>query len=170
MIVVPIELLRQGYELNTKRIAETFAKLSETERHFRPFGNVNSFVWELGHLNFTRNTLIKLLNPAEKLTVIPGERDLFGFGSQPQAPEAYPHPDDLLAAFQARGARLVELLGTVSEEYWQASSPYPFPNMPPTVVGQVFGLLLHERMHLGEMNVLRNIVVKNREALFGQGV
>lgn len=163
---VSIELLQEGYELNTKRIGETFAKLSEAERFFRPYGNVNSFVWELGHLNFTRNTLIKLLNPAEKLTVISGERDLFGFGSQPQAPEAYPNPDELLASFQNRGARLVELLGTVSDAHWQAPSPYPFPNVPQTVGGQLFGMLLHERMHLGEMNVLRNIIVKNREALF----
>jgi len=169
-MTVPIELLQEGYELNTKRIGETFAKLTDAERHFRPYGNVNSFVWELGHLTLTRNTLVKLLNPAEKLTVIPDEAKLFGFGSQPQAPDAYPRPEEVLAAFQARGARLVELLGTVDPARWEAPSPYPFPNMPQTVVGQVFGLLLHERMHLGEMNVLRNIMVKNREALFEQEV
>jgi hypothetical protein len=169
-MTVPLDLLREEYNLNTRRISETFAKLSEAERHFRPYGNINSFVWELGHLTLTRNTLVKLLNPAEKLTILPDEGKLFGFGSQPQVPEAYPNSEELLAAFQSRGARLVELLGSVSAERWEAPSPYPFPNMPPTVVGQVLGLLLHERMHLGEMNVLRNIVVKNREALFGQGV
>ena len=163
-----LQLLQTGYAFNTRKISDLFTQWGEAERFFQPYGNVNHAVWELGHLNFTRNTLIKLLNPTEKLTVLPGEKDLFGFGSRLGAPDAYPATDVLLASFRSRGERLAELLETVTEERWQAPSPFVVPNMLQTVGGQLFGFLLHERMHLGEMIVLRNILVKNREALIPQ--
>lgn len=140
--------------------------MSVSERFFQPYGNVNSLTWELGHLTFIRNTLVKLLNPEEKLNLLPNERGLFGPGSTIEAPENYPAPDVLLAEFTARGERVNQLLDLTTEARWDAPSPFVVPNMEQTVGGQLFGFMLHERMHLGEVVVLRNIILKNRETIF----
>lgn len=158
--------LRPIYAYHTRKISELFGPMSASELFFQPYGNVNHLVWELGHLMSVRNTLIKLLNPEEKLHLFPNERGLFGIGSKLEAPENYPTSDLLMEAFKIRGARVDQLLETTTEARWGDPSPYPVPSMEPTVGGQLFGFMLHERMHLGEMVVLRNIIVKNRETIF----
>jgi len=162
------QLLQPVYAYHTQKLPELFGSFSPDERFFQPYGNVNHLTWELGHLTFVRNTLIKLLNPEEKLTLMPDERALFAPGASLAAPEAYATPEVLLAEFGRRGERVNELLGSATEERWAAPSPFTISSMQPTVGGQLFGFLLHERMHLGEMIVLRNIILKNREALFAK--
>ncbi len=162
------QFLQPVYAYHTQKLPDLFGAFSPAERFFQPYGNVNHLTWELGHVTFVRNTLIKLLNPEEKLTLLAEERALFGPGAKLAAPDAYAPADAMLSEFVRRGERVVTLLGSVTEERWQAPSPFVVPNMLQTVGGQLFGFLLHERMHLGEMIVLRNILVKNREALIPQ--
>ncbi len=160
------QLLQPAYAFHTRKLPELLALFSSDEWFFQPYGNVNHLAWELGHVTFIRNTLIKLLNPEEKLTLMPDERALFAPGAKLAAPAAYATPEAMLAEFNRRGERVDELLGSVTAERWNAPSPFTIPNMQPTVGAQLFGFLLHERMHLGEMIVLKNIILKNREALF----
>jgi hypothetical protein len=162
-----LDFLARVFELRTPQITNLCQSLQPGEEHFRPYGNINSVVWEVGHLTFVRNTIIKLLDPEAKLSQLPNEIGLFAPRTPHQEPDAYPPLPDTLAEFAARGERIIDLLGTVTDERLAAESRFRVPNQGPTVREQVYGFFLHEERHLGELIVLRNILEKNREELFG---
>jgi hypothetical protein len=160
------EYIQNGLRYNTQKLQGICEQLSQDELFFQPYGNVNHLVWQLGHLMFVRNTMIKLLNGEEKLIVLPTERQLFGPGCKIEAPENYPALSELLAHFASRGERISALLGTVTAERLAEESFLKLPNMGVSYGQQVHSFYIHECNHLGEINVLKNIVAKNRESLF----
>ncbi len=58
--------LQKGLLLNTRKIVKFAEGLSQKEVLFRPYDAVNSFLWNLGHATYVRNTMIKILNPTDK--------------------------------------------------------------------------------------------------------
>lgn len=160
-----IQNIQNGIRYNTKKLNDLCQQLSQEELFFQPYGNVNHLVWQLGHLMFTRNTIIKLLND-EPLLVLPTERQLFGPKCKIETPDSYPALEELLGEFERRGTRIVELAGNVSPERLSAESFLKVPSFGITYAEQLQFFYIHECNHLGEINVLRNIVTKNREILF----
>ncbi|TAE37857.1 MAG: DinB family protein [Runella slithyformis] len=156
--------IRKGYLNSSRRVAAACVDISQQEATFRPYDQVNSLVWQVGHLVFFRNTVIKLLNPAEKLSSLPNEKELFGNGSQPAEAAAYPVLNDLLLAFETRGQQIAELLENVSPEHLAAESPYKIPSLGSTVGQQVFSFLIHEANHYGEINLLKTLSHRLRAA------
>lgn len=155
-----------GFAYNSKKINDLFGSLTYNEIHFRPYGNTNPLIWQLGHLNYIRNTITKLIQGDATLELIPSERELFGPKCQIQSPEVYPTAAELLASFTARGERIVALLKSVNPERFNEPSPFNIPGLGDTCGKQIYNFYLHENQHLGEINYIRTILVKNRESLF----
>jgi hypothetical protein len=156
-----IPLMQQGFAGSSKRVAKMAENFSGDEIFFRPYDKVNHFAWEVGHLAAIRNTIIKLLNPSEKLEFIGNERVNFAPGTPLQANEMFSSMDESLEALQKRGDRIVELLTDLTQEHWDSESHIKLP-FGTTVGSQVWVFFMHESFHLGEMSYLKNILVRNK--------
>jgi hypothetical protein len=156
-----IPLMQQGFASSSKRVAKMAENFSGDEIFFRPYDKVNHFAWEVGHLAFIRNTIIKLLNPTEKLESVGNERIIFAPGTPLQANVMFSPLDESVEALQKRGDRIVELLTDLTQEHWDSESPFKLP-FGTTVGSQVWTFFMHESFHLGEMSYLKNILVRNK--------
>lgn len=156
------KLLQKGFASSSKRVAKFCEGISPEESFFRPHDKVNHLAWEVGHTAFVRNTIIKLLNPAEKLDFFENERTMFA----PQTPlspnEMFPALEVMVENYQKRGQRILELLESVTPEHWASTSPYNLPFLGVTIGDHVEGFFLHEQQHLGEMSIVKNIVIRLR--------
>jgi DinB superfamily len=156
-----IPLMQQGFASSSKRVAKMAENFSGDEIFFRPYDKVNHFAWEVGHLAFIRNTIIKLLNPAEKLESLGNERIIFAPGTPLQANDMFSTLEESVEALQKRGERIVELLTDLTQEQWDSESPFKLP-FGTTLGSQVWTFFMHESFHLGEMSYLKNILVRNK--------
>lgn len=159
-----IPLMQQGYESNSKRVAKIAENFTGDEAFFRPYDKVNHLAWEVGHLAFIRNTIIKLLNPSEKLESYENERVNFAPGTPIQPNEMYAPMPEITDIFQKRGKRIIELLANLTPEYWDAESPYKLP-FGTTIGSQIWNFFMHESFHLGEISYLKNIVVRTKDQI-----
>jgi DinB superfamily len=158
-----LENLQKGFASNTARLDKIMTQMTYDESHFRAYGNTNPLIWQLGHLNYVRNTITKLLDSNAKLALMENEKELFGPQCQIQNHEAYPQPAALLAIFKQRGERIIEMLKTTTPETWAEESPFAHLSFLGTSRGeQIYGFFLHENQHLGEANMIKNIILKNR--------
>ena len=155
------EFLQKGFGSNSKRIASFCEGISESEAVFRPYDKVNHLKWEMGHITNTRFTLIKLLSAVEKPALMPNENELFGNGSKPMA-DNYPTLEAIVASFQERGERIIELIGTTSAEHWASESFIKIPSLGITIEDQVRFFFMHESHHWGEISYLANLVKRLR--------
>jgi DinB superfamily len=156
-----IPLMQQGFAGSSKRVSKMAENFSGDEIFFRPYDKVNHFAWEVGHLAFIRNTIIKLLNPTEKLESVGNERIIFAPGTPLQANDMFSTLEESVEALQKRGDRIVELLADLTQEQWDSESPFKLP-FGTTVGSQVWVFFMHESFHLGEMSYLKNILVRNK--------
>ena len=109
-------------------------------------------------MNFS---IIKLLNPSEKLEFFENERMMFAPGTPLQSNETFPPISDMLTALQTRGERIVELLNGLTQEHWDSESPFKLP-FGTTVGSQIWVFFLHESFHIGEVSYLKNILVRTK--------
>ena len=156
-----IPLMQQGFAGSSKRLTKMSENFSGDEVFFRPYDKVNHFAWEVGHLAFIRNTIIKLLNPSEQLSSFQNERMMFAPGTPLQPNETFPPISDMLEALQNRGERIIELLNNLTQEQWDSESPFKLP-FGTTVGSQIWTFFLHESFHVGEVSYLKNILVRNK--------
>lgn len=157
-----IPLMQQGFATNSKRVAKMADNFSGDEVFFRPYDKVNHLAWEIGHLAFIRNTVIKLLNPSENLESYENERANFALGTPLQPNEMYASIPDITVVLQKRGDRIGVLLANFTQEHWDSESPYKLP-FGTTVGSQIWTFFMHENFHLGEISYLKNILVRIKE-------
>ncbi len=156
------QIIKKAYKSRAERITALCEGITQTEATFRPYDKANSLVWELGHVISVRNTIIKILNPDEKLDVLPNEREMFGNGSVLFEAEAYPALTDLVALLNSRGERMYELLDSVSAEHWNAESFLKIPSLGNTVGELIFSFMIHEAAHYGEMTIIKTLIHRLR--------
>lgn len=156
-----IPLMQQGFAGNSKRVAKMAENFSGDEVFFRPYDKVNHLTWEIGHLAFIRNTIIKILNPSEKLENFGNERVNFVPGTPLQPNEMYETIPENVEILQKRGERIIELLTNLTPEQWDSESQFKLP-FGTSVGSQIWVFFTHESFHLGEISYLRNIVVRNK--------
>ena len=156
-----IPLMQQTFASNSKRISKMAENFSGDEAFFRPYDKVNHLAWEIGHLAFIRNTIIKLLNPSEKLESFGNERVNFAPGTPLQANEMYGTIQENVEILQKRGERIIELLTDLTQERWDSESQFKLP-MGTTVGSQIWAFFMHEGFHLGEISYLKNMLVRNK--------
>lgn len=157
-----IPLMQQGFASNSKRAIKMAENFSGDEVFFRPYDKVNHLAWEIGHLAFIRNTVIKLLNPSEKLESYENERANFTPGTPLQSNEMYASIPEVTTFFQQRGDRIGILLANLTQEHWDSESPFKLP-FGTTVGSQIWTFFMHESFHLGEISYLKNILMRNKE-------
>jgi hypothetical protein len=157
-----IPLMQKGFAGSSKRIAKISENFSGDEIFFRPYDKVNHLAWEVGHLAYVRNTITKILNPAEKLSFLENEKLIFAPGTPLLSNETFPPFEQILTAFQQRGERIIELLNNLTEEHWESESPFQLP-MGTTRGSQIWTFFLHESFHLGEISYLKNIMLRIKE-------
>ena len=156
-----IPLMQQGFASTSRRVAKIDENFSGDEAFFRPYEKVNHLAWEIGHLAFIRNTIIKILNPSEKLEGFGNERVNFAPGTPLQANEMYGTIPENVEILYKRGERIIELLTNLTPEQWDSESQFKLP-FGTTVGSQIWVFFMHESFHLGEISYLKNIVVRNR--------
>ncbi len=157
-----IPLMQQTFASTSKRVAKMAENFSGDEAFFRPYDKVNHMAWEIGHLAFIRNTIIKILNPAEKLESFGNERVNFAPGTSLQPNEMYSAIPETVEVLQKRGERIIELLTNLTQEQWDSESQFKLP-FGTTVGSQIWVFFMHESFHLGEISYLKNILVRNKE-------
>ncbi len=157
-----IPLMQQGFASSSRKVAKLAENFVGDEVFFRPYDKVNHLAWEIGHLAFIRNTIIKLLNPAEKLDIYENERANFAPGTPIQPNEMYASIPEITVIFQKRGDKIIELLANLTQEHWDAESPFKLP-FGTTIGSQIWTFFMHESFHLGEISYLKNIVLRNKE-------
>ena len=156
-----IPLMQQGFASTSRRVAKIAENFSGDEAFFRPYEKVNHLAWEIGHLAFIRNTIIKILNPSEKLEGFGNERVNFASGTPLQANEMYGTIPENVEILHKRGERIIELLINLTQEQWDSESQFKFP-FGTTVGSQIWTFFMHESFHLGEISYLKNIVMRNK--------
>lgn len=156
-----IPLMQQGFASNSRRVAKMSENFSGDEAFFRPYDKVNHLTWEIGHLAFVRNTIIKILNSSEKLESYENERVIFAPGTPLQANEMYATIQESVEVFQKRGEKIIELLANLTQEQWDSESQFKLP-FGTTVGSQIWTFFMHESFHLGEISYLKNIVARNK--------
>ena len=156
-----IPLMQQGFAGSSKRLTKMSESFSGDEIFFRPYDKVNHLAWEVGHLAAVRNTIIKLLNPSEKLEFFENERIMFAPGTPLQSNETFPPIVNMLTVLQTRGERIIELLNGLTQEHWDSESPFKLP-FGTTVGSQIWIFFLHESFHIGEVSYLKNILLRNK--------
>jgi uncharacterized damage-inducible protein DinB len=158
-----LQQLKSGLELNTKKALKYVETLEGDEIFFRPYDKVNHNAWHLGHITFVRNTIIRLLDPTQKLEMYAEEKGLFAPGTPLLENFAFPNIAVIKDAFQKRGDKITELINSVSEEHLNTESWFKLPFLPnATNQDFVFFFYNHETEHLGEMKVTRNIATRIR--------
>ena len=151
--------LKKGYQTNAKRISALCGGVSQETATTRPMDKINSLVWEVGHLTFVRNTVIKLLNPTEKLEVTENEKELFGNGSKPADAAQYPSLESVVELLNKRGDRIYELLDNTTQNYLNSESPIKIPHLGDTPGQLIYTFMIHEANHYGEMNIIKKLAV-----------
>jgi uncharacterized damage-inducible protein DinB len=155
--------LQKGFNQNTRNISRFVEELSEKESLFRPYDKVNHIVWNLGHITFVRNTIIKLLDPNPSIELFENERDLFMPGKELMPNEAYPPLTLILEHFIKRGDKIIQLLTEVSEEQLHKESWLKIGSEPRSNENILFYFYNHETEHLGEIKLLRNLTTRLRK-------
>lgn len=156
--------LQKGFRQNTQNITKFVEGLSKKESLFRPYGKVNHIVWNLGHITFVRNTIIKLLDPNPSIELFENERDLFMPGKELMPDEVYPPLNLILEYFTKRGERIEQLLEEVSDEQLHKESWLKIGNEPRSNENYLFYFYNHEIEHLGEIKLLKNLANRLRKS------
>lgn len=158
-----LQQLKSGLELNTKKALKYLEMLEGDEIYFRPYDKVNHNAWHLGHITFVRNTIIRILDPTQKLEMYPEEKGLFAPGTPLLDNTVFPDIAVIKEAFQKRGEKIMELISNVSDEHLNTESWLKLPFLPNgTNKDFVLFFYNHETEHVGEMKVIKNIATRIR--------
>lgn len=155
--------LQKGFNQNTESVRKFVSEINAKEVFFRPYDKVNHFIWNLGHITFVRNTLIKLLDANPSLELFDNERELFMPGKGLMPNDAYPALDLVLEHFVKRGEKINQLLEVVSDDQLHKESWLKMGSEPRTNQNHVFFFYNHEIEHLGELKLLKNLAIRIRK-------
>lgn len=123
----------------------------------RPAAGTNHALWIAGHLGYTMDFFIGLIDPAKRK---PQENwgELFGKGSTVlDSLSDYPEPSEVRAYLSDRADVLLELLDQASDEELKREVPEGPAFM--FDVGAIFqGAVWHEALHAGQLTVIHRMV------------
>jgi hypothetical protein len=155
------DLLIRNYEANTWLIHRHLDDLSNEESFLIPAFEVISINWILGHLINSRNVALEALGrpaiwPDETAVIYRGEPDdvvTLDDGRELQA---------LLSDLDETGQRLSEALSAVDHTAFERVEETPRGEM--SLWQRIAGLNWHETYHVGQIGLLRSLVLAQRPA------
>lgn len=151
-----LERERNVYALVLKLCRSMAADISEDQMTVQPAPGMNHPAWILGHLAVTTDSAVRIVGGA---TVCPEDwRAKYGPGSTVVADRnAYPSKAELLAAFEAAHARVMEAMASVSEEHLSRPQPSRFFKAELPTLGDMLLHLIttHPMLHLGQLSAWR---------------
>lgn len=143
----------QQFRFNDGFLENTLKDLAPEEWLRRPDGKGNHLAWIVGHLIWSRKSVVRRLG---------GDWDapwlgMFARGEKLDEGAAYPSSDAMLGAWKEVGTALKQALENASEE--QLAAPAPQPG-PPSADGKLSGtvsfMAWHETYHIGQASYLRS--------------
>jgi hypothetical protein len=151
-----LERERKLYAVVLTLCRRMLADIADEEMTFQPAPGMNHPAWIIGHLAVTTDSAVKIVGG----TPVCAEewRAKFGPGSTLVADRsAYPSKSELLAAFEAGHARVMEGMAKVTEEHLSRPQPSRFFKEELPALGDMLLNLItaHPMLHLGQLSAWR---------------
>ena len=151
-----LERERKLYALVVNLCRSMAADIAEEKMTSQPATGMNHPAWILGHLAVTTDSAVRIVGGTP---VCPEDwRAKFGPGSSVIADRgAYPSKSELLAAFEAAHARVMEGMASVTEEHLSRPQPSRFFRAELPTLGDMLLHLIttHPMLHLGQLSAWR---------------
>lgn len=158
--MIPAEQLAHTYQSNhwlAKQLLENISHLESLQ--YPPF-EANCLNWVLGHILAGRNIALKHMREPDLWSE---ERDsLYRTGSEPISAEAALPLETLISILDRSQERLEEVLADAEPEFLTEIIPTRFGERPRWQ--SISGLAWHETFHIGQIDLLRAMIVDQRSA------
>jgi uncharacterized damage-inducible protein DinB len=142
----------EEFRLSNKFMTGLLNGLSPEEWLKRPEGAGNHITWLVGHLIWSRKSVVARLGGSWSAPWL----GLFARGEKLDGTAAYPSPDALVGAWKDVTSALERALENATDE--QVAQPAAQPG-PPTADGKLSGtvrfMAWHETYHLGQISYVR---------------
>ena len=146
------------YQFNARLLGRLTEDFSEPDWGLRDDG-LNAAHWVLAHITGARRGAMRLMGSNiereewETATGLGGDRDGFI-----QAPPIA----DLMVEFESLGLKISESLAALGPDGLAKETDSDLPDGSRTVNEGVFGLYMHECIHLGQLTLMRRLLGKPR--------
>ncbi len=141
----------ENYRFNTGFLEKSVADLAPREWLKRPSETANHLAWIVGHLVYSRKSLLGRLGTEWNQPWL----GLFARGVKLEADAAYPTPETLLSAWRETSKLLTGALESVTEEVLAQPAPQGPPSADGKWSGRINFLAIHETYHIGQASYLR---------------
>ena len=146
------------YEFNSRLLMRLTADFSESDWGLRE-DRLNAAHWVLAHITGTRRSALRLMGQAI-------ERDEWedetGLGGDPHGFRKAPTVESLLGEFESLGSEISDALEELGPDGLSKAVSLDLPDGSRTVEEGVFGLYMHECIHLGQLTLIRRLLGKPR--------
>jgi len=149
-----IAVAAESFRQNTHFVKKNVEGLSDEEWLRRPGGTGNHVLWSVGHVAYSRCSLLKRLGDDWGKPWL----SLFGRGLPCDDSFAYPTPEEAMGAWSESSARLKAAMESASAELLAT----PVTQGPPSADGKLSGVVnfmaYHETYHLGQLAYVRSLL------------
>ena len=146
------------YQFNSKLLGRLIEDFSEDDWGLRD-DELNAAHWVLAHITGARRGAMRLMGGDieredwETVTGLGGDRE--GFKKAPPVAE-------LIVEFDGLGARISESIAKLGPDGLAKEVDADLPDGSRTIHEGVFGLYMHECIHLGQITMIRRLLGKPR--------
>lgn len=147
------------YQFNSGLLSRLTEDFSEEDWGLRQ-DHLNAAHWVLAHITGARRGVMRLMGVEvereewETATGLGGDRE--GFQEAPSV-------SDLLTEFEALGSKISESIDSLGPRGMAMSVDTDLPDGSKTIGEAVFGLYMHECVHLGQLTMIRRML-ENRDS------
>lgn len=154
--MTPIELMADQLVRLYGMLEWTLADFSDADMLVRPVPAANHALWQIGHLTIETAVFASAV-PGIKLPPIPAAwSQKFGKdAAKSDDPTTFPPKADVLKAFSATNAALVDVVKTLTPNDLSTPGPEQFQSFAPTVGHLIEMTGAHYMMHVGQFQVIR---------------
>jgi len=144
------------YRFNTRLLARFTEDFSEKDWGSRA-DDLNAAHWILAHMTGTRRSALRLMGVDipreewEKATGLGGDHE--GFKQAPPVAR-------LLSEFQALGEKIDKVISALGADGLSRTIDTGLPDGSKTAGEGVFGLYMHECIHMGQLSMIRRLLGK----------
>jgi hypothetical protein len=151
----PQVLLAAGFRRNNGIISRQTADVSHVESLLQFPHRGNCFNWMVGHITYTRNAALVLLE-LEPLLITP-QLERYKAGSLPITEDGDDvlNFEELVDQYLLAGERIALAIEQLRDEQWY------FPMDDASLGGNLFGMYFHDTYHAGQAEILRQLAGKD---------